>query len=76
MRRRSPERLAPGFLNELLYPAEAPAARRRAPSPRSPSATAEDAVSIFGWHVNWLVAFFLLSVAFAFALRGRMGVTL
>jgi hypothetical protein len=36
----------------------------------------EDAVSVFGWHVNWLVAFFVLSVAFAFALRGRMGVTL
>jgi hypothetical protein len=33
-------------------------------------------MSVFGWHLNWLVAFFLLSVAFAFALRGRMGVTL
>jgi hypothetical protein len=33
-------------------------------------------VSVFGWHVNWLVAFFVLSVAIAFALRRRMGVTL
>jgi len=75
VRRRSPERLAPGFWNELLYPAEPPLPKE---SPVASIALAypEDALSILGWPVNWLVAFFVLSVVFAFALRGRMGVTL
>ncbi len=75
VRRRSPERLEARLLNELLYPAEDPL-----PS-ESPIASIalgypEDSVSLLGWHVQWIVAFFVLSVVFAFALRGRMGVTL
>jgi uncharacterized membrane protein (DUF106 family) len=75
VRRRSPERLAPGLWNELIYPAEAPLPKE---SPLASIALGyrEDAVSIFGWDVNWLVVFFVSSIAFAFALRGRMGVTL
>jgi hypothetical protein len=75
VRRRSPERLAPGFWNELLYPAEPPLPRE-SPVASIVLAYPEDAVSVLGWPVNWLVAFFVLSVVFAFALRGRMGVTL
>lgn len=75
VRRRSPERLAPGFWNELIYPAE-PTLPAHSPLASIAVGYREDEVSIFGWHVNWLVAFVLLAVAFAFALRGRMGVTL
>ncbi len=75
VQRRSPERLRPGFWNELLYPAEPPLPKG-SPIASISVAYPEDAVSIFGWDVNWLVAFFVLSVVFAFALRGRMGVTL
>jgi uncharacterized membrane protein (DUF106 family) len=75
VRRRSPERLERGFWNELLYPAEPPLPKE-SPLVSITLAYPEDAVSIFGWAVNWLVAFFVLSIAFAFALRGRMGVTL
>lgn len=75
VQRRSPERLEPTFLNELLYPAEEPLPRE---SPIASIALGypEDSISLLGWHVQWLVAFFVLSVAFAFLLRGRMGVTL
>jgi uncharacterized membrane protein (DUF106 family) len=75
VRRRSPERLEPTFLNQLLYPAEPPLPRE---SPVASIALSypEESVSFFGWHLNWLVAFFLLSIAFAFALRRRLGVTL
>jgi hypothetical protein len=75
VRRRSPERLEPGFLNELLYPAEDPLPGE---SPIASIALGypEDSVSLLGWHVQWMIAFFVLSVVFAFALRGRMGVTL
>jgi hypothetical protein len=75
VRRRSPERLEAGFWNELLYPAEPPLPKESGLASITLTYP-EDAVSVLGWHVNWLVAFFLLSVAFAFALRGRMGVTL
>ena len=75
VRRRSPERLEPTFLNQLLYPAEPPLPKE---SPLASIALSypEASVSIFGWQLNWLVAFFLLSIAFAFALRRRLGVTI
>lgn len=75
IRRRSPERLAAGFLNELLYPAEPPLP---AGGPVSAIAVTypEATVSLLGWHVHWLIAFVLLSVVFAFALRSRFGVVL
>ena len=75
VRRRSPVRLAGGLLNELLYPAEEPLPRD---SPVASIALGyrEDSISLFGWPAPWIVAFFALSVAFAFALRGRLGVTL
>ena len=75
VRRRSPVRLEPSFVNQLLYPAEEPL-----PSDSSLSAITvgypETDVSVFGWSVNWLVLFMVLSVAFAFALRKPLGVTL
>jgi uncharacterized membrane protein (DUF106 family) len=75
VRRRSPVRLAPGFVNQFLYPAEDPLP---GDSPVASIAVGyrEDEVSVLGWSVNWLVLFLLLSIAFAFALRRRLGVTL
>lgn len=73
--RRSPLRPEPGFVNELLYPAE----------PSLPDESAlksiavgypERAVRVFGWEIHWMIVFFVLSIAFAFALRNRFGVTL
>ena len=73
--RRSPVRLAPGWLNQALYPAEAPLP--------ADSALAsieliypDREVSLLGWRVHWLVAFFVLSILFAFLLRNRFGVVL
>jgi uncharacterized membrane protein (DUF106 family) len=75
VRRRSPVRLAPSFLNQFLYPAEDPLP---ADSPVSAITVgyAETDVPVFGWPVNWLVLFLVLSIAFAFALRKPLGVTL
>ncbi len=73
--RRSPERLEAGFLNEVLYPAEPPL-------PANSPLTAitvpypEREINVFGWHLNWLVVFFALSIVFAFVLRKPFGVTL
>jgi len=62
-----------GMLDTLLYPGEPPI----------PSDHLVEAVEIvypplelgvFGWSINWLFAFFVLSMAFGFAFKGVMGV--
>lgn len=75
VRRRSPVRYEPGFVNELLYPAEDPLPKG-SPIAAITLGYPDGNVSVLGWGVNWLVLFFVLSAAFAFALRGRFGVTL
>jgi len=62
-------------MNELLYPAEDPLPKG-SPVSAITLGYPDGSVSVFGLGVNWLVLFFLLSAAFAFALRGRFGVTL
>jgi hypothetical protein len=72
--RRSPFRVK-GFVDQLLYPAEPPL----------PSASAFDKitlgypeadVSLLGFELHWMIWFFLLSLVFAFALKGVFGVTI
>ncbi len=75
VRRRSPVRLERGLVNELLYPAEDPLPKG-SPIAAITLGYPEGSVSVFGWGINWLVLFFVLSALFAFALRGRFGVTL
>lgn len=72
--RRSPERLRPGLANQLLYPAEEPlpaGVPLRAIAVTCPEAH----IALLGISLHWLVWFFVLSMAFAFALRNRFGVT-
>lgn len=70
--RRSPFRIR-GFWNELIYPAEAPL-----PEGEFESITVnypQTDVDVFGYEIHWLILFFILSMVFAFALRGPLGVT-
>jgi hypothetical protein len=73
--RLSPFRLQRGFVNQLLYPAEDPLP---ASSPlESITFDYPDAdVSILGLDLHWMIVFFVLSIVFAFALRGLFGVTI
>ena len=75
--RRSPSRLAKGFWNQLLYPAEEPL----------PDSTPIRAITVTyppgdagleGWdnELTWMLFFFILSVIFAFALRKPFNVTI
>jgi hypothetical protein len=71
VRRRSPVRVEAGFLNQLLYPAEEPIP---ADSPvESIALTYPDNQTLAGVPF-WLIVFFVLSTAFAFALKKRFGV--
>ncbi len=72
---RSPSRLEKGFLNQLLFPAEPPLL---ADSPIK-SITVnypEAAVNtfVFGWSLHWMIIYFVLAIAFAFALRNTFKV--
>lgn len=73
--RRSPSRLEAGIVNEVLYPAEPPLPAD-APVTAITVAYPEREIDVFGWRLNWMVAFFALSIVFAFALRKPFGVTL
>ena len=73
--RRSPFRLAKGFWNQLLYPAEDPLP---AGSPiQSISLDMDDAeVGAMGFATHWIILFLVLSVVFAFAFRKPLGVNI
>jgi hypothetical protein len=73
--RRSPERLAPTFLNQLLYPAE-PSLPEGSPVVEIAVDYPEASVGLFGVTTHWLIVFFVLSIVFAFALRSKFGVTI
>jgi hypothetical protein len=73
--RLSPVRVDRGFLSQLLYPAEPPL------PPGSPVRAIhlsypEREVLVLGHGMHWMVLFFALSIAFAFALRGVFKVTI
>ena len=72
---RTPERLEAGFLNEVLYPAEAPI-EANVPIESIELAYPEREISLFGYPVHWMIAFFVLSLVFAFALKSRFGVVI
>lgn len=73
--RRSPVRLDPAFLNQLLYPAEAPLPSDAAVTSISVAYPERD-IPVFGLELHWMIVYFALSMIFAFALRKRFNVTL
>ena len=73
--RRSPVRLEPGLLNQLLYPAESPLPADGAVASIT-VAYPETDVHVLGWDLHWMIVYFALSMVFAFALRKRFNVTL
>ena len=75
MARRSPNRLAPGFFNQLLYPAEDPLPKS-SPIQSIELDYPDEEVDLFGLSLHWLIWFFVLSIAFAFSLRRVFGVTI
>ena len=73
--RRSPRRVSPGLLDQLLYPSEAPlpaAGRIAAISVAYP----EPGLNLLGWRVHWMIAYAALFVVAAVILARRFGITL
>ena len=72
---RTPGRFQEGLLNEVLYPAEAPI-EANVPIESIELTYPERAISLLGYPVHWMIAFFALSLVFAFALKSRFGVVI
>jgi hypothetical protein len=70
---RTPERLETGFVNQLLYPVEPPIAID-VPIDSIHVTYPEREMSLLGWKTHWMIAFFLLTMMFAIALKKRVGV--
>jgi len=73
--RRSPLRVSHGLLDLLLYPSEPPL------DPSGPVQAIsltypEPGLDVLGFRVHWLIVFMVVSMAGAFALAKRLGVTL
>jgi uncharacterized membrane protein (DUF106 family) len=73
--RRSPVRLEQGFVNQLLYPSEAPLPAT-GPIRAISVAYPERDIELLGWRVHWMIVYFALSMIFAFALRKPFHVTI
>jgi hypothetical protein len=71
--KRSPLRVR-GFLEEILYPAEPPLPRGAFESVAVTYPEAD--VDVFGIELHWMIVYFVLSIAFAFLLRGTFKVTI
>ncbi len=73
--RRSPVRPSRDFFDQLLYPLEPPLptnALVESIEVRYPAAN----VNLLGWKTHWMVAFFLLTLVFAFVLQRPLRVSL
>lgn len=73
--RRSPVRPGRAFFDQLFYPAEPPLPKGglvESVEVSYPSAQ----VNLIGWHTSWLIAFFILSLVAALALRRPLKVTI
>ena len=73
--RRSPARTEARFLDQLLYPAEAPL-ERNGPIKSITVGYPEAEINLLGLELHWIIWFFVLSLAAGFALRNRLGVTI
>jgi hypothetical protein len=73
--RRSPIKVSSrDWLGQIAYPTETPVPAD-GPIEKIELAYPEADVNLLGWNTHWLIAFVLLTIVFAFALRGPLGVT-
>jgi uncharacterized membrane protein (DUF106 family) len=72
--RRSPVRVAAGFMNQMMYPAEPPLPAGGIVTSISVGYPSR-AIRVLRWDLPWVIVYLILSMAFAVALRKPFGVT-
>jgi len=65
----SPLKIRRNFIDEVLYPAEAPF-KKDSPIKSVEITYPTKSMNLFGWHIHWLIAYFALSIIFGFAFKG------
>jgi hypothetical protein len=73
--RRSPRRVGPTIVDQLLYPSEPPL-DRDAPIASIAITYPETNIDVFGWGLHWTIVYAVLSIAAAFILARRRGITI
>jgi uncharacterized membrane protein (DUF106 family) len=68
-------RTGDSWINNLLYPGEAPISKQSAIESIEIIYPDLD-ISFLGFGMNWLILFFILSMVFGFALKGTLGVSI
>jgi uncharacterized membrane protein (DUF106 family) len=75
--RRSPLKVRSGFVDQLLYPAEALlSAKGPIQSISIDLADAELWIPLLGWGIHWVIAFFVLTLVFILTLKGPLKTTI
>jgi hypothetical protein len=69
----SPRRVKKNFWDQLFYPTEPPLDKNSAVQEIEILYPA-GGLPFLGWHMHWLIAFFIFSVLFGFSLKGFFGV--
>lgn len=65
----SPIKIRRNFIDELLYPVEAPI-KGDMPIKSLEITYPTKGMNLFGWHIHWLIVYFALSIIFGFAFKG------
>lgn len=65
----SPLKVGNDFFSQLMYPAESPL-KGDLPVESIEIAYPTKDMNLFGWHIHWIVVYFVLSIVFGFAFKG------
>jgi len=65
----SPIKPGKSFLKQVLYPTEAPI-KGHLPIEAIEIQYPTKKMSLFGWHIHWLIVYFVLSIIFGFSFKG------
>lgn len=69
----SPLKVQRNFIDELFNPGEAPLAKDLPVKSIEVKYQAKN-MNLFGWHIHWIIAYFVLSIIFGFAFKGILKV--
>lgn len=69
----SATRVRKNFLAQVLHPGEAPLPSDT-PLKSVEIAYPSKSMNLFGWHIHWIIVYFILSIIFGFALKGILKV--
>lgn len=69
----SPLKVQRNFIDELFNPGEAPLSKDLPVKSIEVKYQAKN-MNLFGWHIHWIIAYFVLSIIFGFAFKGILKV--